>query len=174
MTPHLTHEQLCDIVLARSPHPLSSDFAALQEHLSLCPACATELENLSTSLSLLRDASTSFAQQELSRLRIGNMVENRSVRSLRSTALQPIYWAAAAAALLVAAALPLSLRRPSPPSPPSAPAVAAPVHTTESDEALLNDINQTLSASIPFPMQPLADPTASAAATTPTSAQRKN
>ncbi len=171
---HLSHEQLCDIVLARSPHPLSSDFAALQEHLSLCPACATELSNLRTSLSIFRDASTSFAQQELLRLRTGNRVESRSVHSLRSTALQPIYWAAAAAALLVAAVLPLSLHRQSPPSPPSAPASAAPAHTTESDEALLNDINQTLSASIPSPMQPLADPTASAAATSSTSAQRKN
>jgi hypothetical protein len=174
MTPHLSHEQLCDIVLARSPHPLSSDFAALQEHLGICPACATELSNLRTSLSIFRDASASFAQQELLRLRTGNRVESRSVHSLRSTALQPIYWAAAAAALLVAAVLPLSLHRQSPPSSPSTPAVTAPAHTTESDEALLNDINQTLSASIPSPMQPLADPTASAAATTSTSPQRKN
>src|SRR5260370_5945811 len=142
MTPHLSHEQLCDIVLARSPHPLSSDFAALQEHLGICPACATELSNLRTSLSIFRDASASFAQQELLRLRTGNRVESRSVHSLRSTALQPIYWAAAAAALLVAAAPPLSLHRQSTPSSPSTPAVTAPAHTTESDQALLNHINQ--------------------------------
>src|SRR5216683_1981120 len=95
---HLSHEQLCDIVLARSPHPLSSDFAALQEHLSLCPACATELSNLRTSLSIFRDASTSFAQQELLRLRTENRVESTSVHSLPSTALQP-----ASAGLAVAA-----------------------------------------------------------------------
>ena len=33
LTPHLTHEQLCDLILACSPHPLSSDFAVLEDHL---------------------------------------------------------------------------------------------------------------------------------------------
>ncbi len=68
MTPHLTHEELCNILLARSPHPLSSDYAAIQNHLSLCPACASELEDLRASVGLLRDATTSYTQQRFSRL----------------------------------------------------------------------------------------------------------
>ena len=170
MTPHLSHEQLCDIVLARSPHPLSSDFAALQEHLSICPACATELSNLRTSLLLFRDASTSYAQQQLTHL------DARKFSSLsRSvTPFHPLYWAIAAT-LLVAMTLPLGWHRQPPPPPASSSAtVVTPVHTTESDEALLEEISQELSAPIPSPMQPLADPTASSAADQSTSPKRNN
>jgi len=174
MTPHLSHEQLCDVVLARSPHPLSSDFAALQDHLHSCPACATELANLSDSLSLFRDASTAFAHQELTNQRATNGVRNTPILPLRSSLLHPAYWAAAAATILKWAALPLSLHRQQPPSTPTSATVTAPVHTTESDEALLEDINQELSTSIPSPMQPLADPTASSVADQSTSSKRNN
>jgi hypothetical protein len=174
MTPHLSHEQLCDAVLARSPHPLSSDFAALQDHLHACPACAAELANLRESLSLFRDASTALAHQELTSQRATHSVRNTPVLPLRSSPLHSVYWAAAAATILVAAALPLSLHRSQPLSPAPSVTAAAPVPTTESDEALLEDINQELSTSIPSPMQPLADPTANSAAAQPTSSPRNN
>jgi hypothetical protein len=43
----------------------------------------------------------------------------------------------------------------------------------ESDEALLADIDQKVSADVPSPMEPLADPTAGSS-TTSTSDQRNN
>jgi hypothetical protein len=48
------------------------------------------------------------------------------------------------------------------------------LRATESDEALLADIDQKLSADVPSPMEPLADPTAGATSTTSTSDQRTN
>jgi hypothetical protein len=53
-------------------------------------------------------------------------------------------------------------------------ATSSPLQTTESDEALLADIDQKLSADVPAPMAPLADPTAGATSTTSTSDQRTN
>jgi hypothetical protein len=44
----------------------------------------------------------------------------------------------------------------------------------ESDEALLADIDQKVSADVPSPMAPLADPTAETAPTTSTSNQRND
>ena len=51
-------------------------------------------------------------------------------------------------------------------------AVAA--QNTESDEALLSDIDQKVSADVPSPMQPLADPTDETTSMTSTSDQRTN
>lgn len=165
MNPHLTHEQLCDMILARSPHPLSSDFAALQHHLGSCPACSAELASLRASITLLREASTSYSQQQFTRLRSDN------IPTLSKTLIQPIYWAAAAV-LCIAAALPLTLHRQNPSTPVSSASTIKPATPSPSDEALLEEINQELSAPIPSPMQPLADPTASSATTPSTSSQR--
>ena len=165
MTPHLTHEQLCDMVLARSPHPLSSDYAALQHHLGACPACAAELASLRTSLTLFREASTSYSQRQLTRLRADN------IPTLSKTLVRPAYWAAAAV-LCIAAALPITLHRQTPSAPASLISADKPADPSPSDEALLEEINQELSAPIPSPMRPLADPTASSAATPSTSSQR--
>jgi hypothetical protein len=44
----------------------------------------------------------------------------------------------------------------------------------ESDEALLSDIDQKVSADVPSPMQALADPTDETTSTTSTSDQRTN
>lgn len=168
MTPHLTHEQLCDLLLARSPHPLSSDYAALQEHLIACPDCSTELSSLSASLLLLRDASTSYARQQFTPLSAGKLSALPRPRSL----VHPIYWAVAAAILAVAV-IPASLHREHQPLRQSA-SVIAPIHTQQSDEALLEEISQELSEPIPTPMRPLADPTASSAPNQSTASQRNN
>ncbi|HMH12397.1 MAG TPA: hypothetical protein VK578_04755 [Edaphobacter sp.] len=164
MTPHLTHEQLCDMVLARSPHPLSSDFAALQNHLAACPSCATELANLRTSLALFREASVSYSHQR-------QLIQFSNIPARSKTIVQPIYWAAAAI-LCIAAALPLTLHRQAPSAPASSTSVTQPANPLPSDEALLEEINQEISAPIPSPMRPLADPTAGSAATPSTSSQR--
>jgi hypothetical protein len=167
MTPHLTHEKLCDMILARSPHPLSSDFASLQRHLSACPSCTAELAALRASLTVFREASTSYSQQQLTHLRADKIT---SV-SKSKVAFQPIYWAAAAV-LCIAAALPITLHRQIPSAPVSSTSAIKPAAISPSDEALLEEINTEISAPIPSPMQPLADPTANSAPTPSTSFQR--
>jgi hypothetical protein len=69
-----------------------------------------------------------------------------------------------AAALLLAAVIPLAFH--DHPSTPTHTGIAtnsqlhAKPSTPTGDEALLEEVNQTLSSPIPTPMQPLADPTA--------------
>ena len=159
MTPHLTHEQICDFIL--DPPPQSALSTA---HLAACPACKAELATLSASLHRFQESSRSFAERELARRPV--VIELPRRRSIMAV---PAYLAAAAL-FLGAVFIPLRLHRPVAAVPPPSPeaAVAVSVQTTESDEALLEEINQDLSASVPSPMQPLADPTASASSATST------
>jgi len=76
--------------------------------------------------------------------------------------------------VFVAALFPLSMHRQRPVSPAARTIASASPQTTESDEALLADIDQKLSADVPSPMAPLADPTAGASSTTSNSVQRTN
>jgi len=68
----------------------------------------------------------------------------------------------AAAAMLLTVALPLAMRHQHEAAYAAAMVSSAPAHSIESDEALLEGIDRDLSASVPAPMQSLADPTASA------------
>jgi len=167
MTLHLTHEQLCDVILADSSLPREGSSTIVQDHLHACLHCSAELESLRASISLFREASTSYAGQQFTRsfLKIGSIAPPQHYLT------QPLYWAAAAV-VLVAASFPLSLYRQHRPL-PAATAIVAP-HTTESDEALLDDVDQTLSADVPSPMEPLADPTAGSTSAQSTSSPRKN
>ena len=167
MTLHLTHEQLCDVILADSSLPREGSSTIVQDHLHACLHCSAELESLRASISLFREASTSYAGQQFTRsfLKIGSIAPPQHYLT------QPLYWAAAAV-VLVAASFPLSLYRQHRPL-PAATAIVAP-HTTESDEALLDDVDQTLSADVPSPMEPLADPTAGSISAQSTSSPRKN
>jgi hypothetical protein len=168
MTLHLTHEQLCDVILADSSSPSEGTSAIVQDHLQACLHCSAELESLRTSLSLFREASTSYAGQQFAR----SFMKRGSIAPPQHFLTQPLYWAAAAV-LLVAASFPLSMYRQQQHPVPAATTVAAP-HATESDEALLEDIDQTLDADVPTPMQPLADPTAGSTSADSTAYQRKN
>ncbi len=169
MSPHLTHEQICDFILDLAPHPLSSDFAVLQQHLANCPACTAELESLRGSISLFREASTACAHQQLAEFH----ANNTALKPRPHSFFHPIYWATAAA-MIVAAAIPLTLHRPS--QPPSAPAttVTTSATATQSDEALLEEINQEISAPVPSSMKPLADPTDTAATAQTNTSPRTN
>jgi hypothetical protein len=166
-TLHLTHEQLCDLLLADSSFTPEGDI--VQDHLRACLLCSAELESLRSSLSLFRSATTSYANQEYERssMRRGSIAPPQHYLS------QPLYWAAAAV-VLVAASFPLSLHRQAPPSPAVASTVSSHAPEIESDDALLEDIDQKISADIPSPMEPLADPTAGAYTANSTSNQRKN
>jgi anti-sigma factor RsiW len=169
MTLHLTHEQLCDVILADSSLPQESTSAIVQEHLQACLHCSAELESLRASLSLFREASTSYANnQQFTR----SLLQRGSIAPPQHILTQPLYWAAAAV-LLVAASFPFSLYRQQHRPLPTATAVVAP-NNAESDEALLEDVDQTLSADVPSPMEPLADPTAISISADSTTSQRKN
>lgn len=175
MTLHLTHEQLCDLILADSSLPLEGEFQndvndsdIVQAHLRACPVCSAELTSLRDSLSHFRDASASYARQQFAH----SYAQRSSIAPPHSYLSQPLYWAAAAV-IFVAALFPLTMHRQAPTSAVSASAAVASQQTTESDEALLADIDLKVSADVPSPMEPLADPTAGAS-TTSTSDQRNN
>jgi hypothetical protein len=177
MTLHLTHEQLCDLILADSSLPLEGEFQndlnddsdVVHEHLRACLVCSAELKSLRDSLSHFRDASVSYARKEFAQ----SYAQRSSIAPPHSYLSQPLYWAAAAV-VFVAALFPLSMHRHRPVASVTATAVSASPQTTESDEALLADIDQKVSADVPSPMEPLADPTAGAASATSTSNQRNN
>jgi hypothetical protein len=175
MTLHLTHEQLCDLILAERSLLLEDEFRddrkpdsdVVQAHLRACPVCSAELRSLRDSLSHFRDASVSYARQEFAQ----SYARRSSIAPPHSYLSQPLYWTAAAV-VFVAALFPLSMHRQRPISSGAATAASASPQTAESDEALLADIDQKISADVPTPMEPLADPTAGAA--TSSSDQRSN
>ena len=168
MTPHLTHEQLCDLVIAE-PDISNSASEAAHNHLRACLLCTAELQNLRASLSLFRNATHSYARQEFAR----PTVNKASIAPSPGYLSHVLYWASATI-VAVAVALPIGLHRQhSHVPPPSAAVVVVAPQTTESDEALLEGIAQDLSTDVPSPMRPLADPTASAA-TQSAFDQRKN
>ncbi len=172
MTIHLTHEQLCDIILADSslPHEAglendNENSDIMQAHLQACFVCSAELKSLRDSLSHFRDASIAYSHQEFAQ-----GYAQRSIAPPHSYLSQPLYWAAAVV-VFVAALFPLSLHHD---TTGGAVATSASSRASESDEALLADIDQKLSADVPSPMDPLADPTAGTAQTTSTTDQRSN
>jgi hypothetical protein len=178
MTLHLTHEQLCDLILADSSLPLEGEFQneihdsfttdsdVVHAHLQACPVCSAELKSLRDSLSHFRDASVGYARQEFAH----SYARRSSIAPPHSFLSQPLYWTAAAL-IFVAALFPLSMNRQHSVS-NSIAATASVAQQTESDEALLTDIDQKVSADVPSPMEPLADPTAGANSATSTSVQR--
>ena len=168
MTLHLTHEQLCDVILADSSFPREGTSPVVQDHLRACLHCSAELESLRASLSLFREASTAYAGQQFTR----SYMQRRSIAPPQHILTQPLYWAAAAV-IMVAASFPINLYRQQHHPLSVATAAVAP-HTTESDEALLEDVDQTLSADVPAPMEPLADPTAGSTSAASSTYQRKN
>lgn len=151
---HLTSAQMESLFASSSALP------AAEAHLLRCEACAAELANLRDSLSLFRQASSNHASRELSTLAPLSLPN----RSLLFPALQPAHWVAIAATLLIAL-LPLQTLRQRPLQ--SASAVASVSDSAQSqseiqsDVALLNDVDREVSASVPTPMQALADPTQS-------------
>jgi hypothetical protein len=175
---HLTHEQLCDLLLADSSQQPEDQSGVVQDHLRACLICSAELKNLRDSLSRFRDASISYASQQSAQL----SARRSSIAPPQHYLTQPLYWAAAAA-IVVAAIFPLSMNRQRAAAPIAAQTTFAAGQagqttqarqTRESDEALLEDIDQELSADVPSPMEPLADPTAGASVAKSTSDQRKN
>jgi anti-sigma factor RsiW len=171
---HLNEEQFA-LLLAATARDLresapDSELGAVHAHASQCPECAAELTRMRDCIELFREASTAHADAHLTRLPAWQPPARRSF------VLQPGYWAAVAAAALIAALIPLQIgshHRPQPPA--QQPIAVAPQHTpAESDEALLESVNRELSESVPTPMAALVDPTASGTHTSQNSSQRTN
>jgi hypothetical protein len=173
MNLHLTHEQLCDVLLADSSLPSAGadhETDVVDQHLQACLICAAELKSLRDSLSHFRDASVAYSRQEFAH----SYARRSSIAPPHSVLSQPLYWAAAAV-VFVAALFPISLHQQQSAARSAAKAAAAvSSQTAESDEALLSDIDQKVSADVPSPMEPLADPTDSTTSLTSTSDQRTN
>jgi len=156
---HLTEEQFYDLVIS-NPTDSSVEVQHLRDHLLRCPECAAELAFLRQPLADFRSSVTAWADHH-SNNRSWTRTSHPSSFAMLSA------WLLAAAALILVIALPFAAHR--------KPATIAYRHATYSDtkpsaassatigdEALLEEVNQTVSSSIPTPMQPLADPTGAA------------
>jgi hypothetical protein len=172
MNLHLTHEQLCDVLLADSSLPsagLDYNSDVVEQHLQACLICSAELKSLRDSLSHFREASVAYSRQAFAH----SYARRSSIVPPQSMLSQPLYWAAAAV-IFVAALFPIALHRQQSAAHSAATVAATSSQTTESDEALLSDIDQEVSADVPSPMEPLANPTDGATSLTSTSDQRTN
>lgn len=159
---HLTHEQLCDLLLENTAPALDQ-----VEHLRRCSTCAAEYNSLRESITLFRSTTIAWAghvsanRAWSSPIRLLSTATPRRNRLADRFLTQPVLWTAAAM-LLIASAVPFALHHPQEPATTAHSNSPAPVRPIDriGDEALLEEVDQTLSSSIPAPMQPLADPTA--------------
>lgn len=147
---HLTDDQMSELIASG----MSTD--AVEAHLDTCAVCAAEFASLREALSLFQEASVACADREFGRMRTPERLLSPMLPAKRPYA-QTLVWLAASA-LLIAGILPIERRwQRSAPVAPAAAAVSSPA--PESDEALLEDINQDLSRSVPASMQALDSPT---------------
>ena len=160
--PHLTEDQFGELFLSHG----DGRSTAAEAHLLVCEQCAAELASLRESLSLFRQASSAHAESELRRLP-QPVVWQRVVPFF-----EPMY-ILAAAALFLAALLPMQALRHYALQPAPVVATVAASQPAESDEALLDDVSREVSLSVPVSMQALADPSADDTAVQ-TSTQRKD
>lgn len=190
---HLSHEQLCDLLfdspIARNPvardgaDPASGPAQtgslvhdAVRDHLTACPSCAAEYFALESGLSDFSNAMTGYAAEQFSQLKsaASQPAAGQRVAVLRARPTlytRPLNWAIAAA-ILVAAILPVAAHHRLSPAHHGVTAIAAghaqvlaadssnsaASSNSEQDEALLEEIDNDTSSSVPTAMQALADP----------------
>ena len=138
---------------------------AVEDHLRAGPLCASELNSLQAVLFDFRAAATNYAAAELRGLASHPSPSQTTQRIFllaakpdKPAAIRPLTWAIAAMLLVgatIGSMVPLRLHHLAQP-PAAAGAQAAP--TGESDEALLEEVDQTLSTEVPSAMKPLSDP----------------
>lgn len=159
---HLTEEQFGELLSASC-----AGTSPGEAHLDTCAQCAAEFAQLRDSLSLFRQATTSYASDQLRPTAL-------PARALSPTS-ERVWWTAAAA-LVLAAILPMQALRQHTqrPAASTASVQAAVKDTSAADQALLEDISSVTSASVPTPMQALADPISANPSSTQTSTQRKD
>jgi hypothetical protein len=116
------------------------------------------MASLREAIALFREASDAYAEQELRGIPRWKLPRQPVFRK----AFVPVYWMAAAAMFLTAL-FPLQvLRRHAlgrSPAVATTATVSNAASSAQSDEALLEDVNRDISASVPASMQELDDPT---------------
>ncbi len=171
MNRHLSHEQLCDVLLAQAAEQTPAALEAAEDHLRNCLICTSELEALRNSIALFRRAGSSYAERVYAR----PAMRNASIAPSPRFGSHVLYWATAAA-IAIAVALPFGLHlhgtHAAAVSERVTATATASTDSAQSDEALLDGIDKDLSAAVPAALEPLADPTNGTA--TSTSTQRKN
>ena len=151
---HLTDEQMYDLL-----DPAANTVA--QPHLQNCGKCQAEVANLRESLANFRGAVTHFAAEETPKFA-------PAVARATSWFVAPKVWAASFATATALLAVSIAVLHPVHNNPAKNVADAAPkaVLTNESDDALLDGIQQDLSTSIPPSLEPLAVPATSSETST--------
>jgi hypothetical protein len=142
---HLTSSQM-DEMLVEPASPL-------QAHLLHCESCAAEFNVMQQSLHLFRDATHVYAEQQLLQLPERKLPTQSTYRPW----LVPAYWATAAA-VVMAAIVPLEIAQKRMNAPVAAVSATSRNSDTQSDVALLEEVDLTLSDSVPTSMRSLADP----------------
>ena len=174
---HLTGEQFGEL-MAGTTEAAGGESTSAEAHLKACEQCAAELASMREAITLFREASNAYANEELRRRPRWILPERRSF----SLSLVPAYWVAAAA-MFMTALFPLQVLRhhnvPKAPAGVSSVAVSNAASDAQSDEALLEDVDSEISRSVPASMQALADPSddetaANSETSVPTSNQRKD
>lgn len=165
---HLTEDQFGELLMT-SASAIDSNSASVKAHLLSCKQCACELASLREAVALFRQATNDYADNQLHRMPRIAFPSRRVV----SPALES-GWLVAAAVIVLLAILPMQITRRHPLQPKSSSAAAISNNVLESDEALLEDVDRYTSASVPAPMQALADPTTSLSTPTQSFAQRKD
>lgn len=155
---HLTGEQFGEL-LARPAEAVGPEPTLAEAHLLACGQCTAELASLREAITLFRDASSAYADEQLRGIPQWKLPNRR----VFSHTFAPAYWFVAAAMFLTAL-LPLQVMRRHKLHPAAAvvssAAVSEPDRDAQSDEMLLDEVNREISASVPTPMQALADPSA--------------
>jgi hypothetical protein len=155
-TIHLTEQQFSDLLIAFTSEN-SPELKHLRDHLSRCPECAAELASLRQPLGDFRSSVTAWADHHSANCSWTPASHTSSFGTLSA-------WLLAAAALILLIALPFATHHKSQTvanvDATHSDTKASAATTTSGDEALLDEVDQTVSSSIPAPMQPLADPTA--------------
>jgi len=159
-TIHLTQQQFCDLLIA-APSETSPELERLREHVLRCPKCAEEVAPLRQPLENFRSSVTAWAGHNAA----DRLWKTPATRSHMFGSFSG--WMLAAAVLILLAILPVLAHHHDSPSTANNAKISAPdssnaSSTSAGDEALLEAVDQTVSSSIPAPMQPLADPTGSA------------
>jgi hypothetical protein len=152
---HLTDEQMYDLL-----EPASN--APAQPHLQSCAECQAELTNLRESLANFRGAATNLAAMSAPR-------HFPIASRITSWFFGPKVWAASFATATAILAVSISVLNPvhgGSGTNTSANSAAQTALATESDDALLDGIQQDLSTSIPPSLEPLAVPAAASETST--------
>ena len=152
MNSHLNSEQLERVLAGRPSYEVS-------QHLGKCARCVEDVASMREVLGNFREATAASAEHH-----------RHLATPVAPSRVPRVAWVLASVVLFAGIATPFAVRRPA--VQPVVPNVSTQGSTAISDEALLNNVQNDLSASVPDSLLPLAD--TSTSAVNSTDEQRKN